>query len=87
MAFSQADLTAMAAAKGADNKKAVKSAGSEDFAYFSQEVPAIMLAMAAGKTADGHTFPQHHPKVTFDEKALAFGTAVFVYNAVRFLAK
>lgn len=85
MAFSQAELTVMAAAQGAGGKKAAKSAGSEDFAYFSQEVPAIMLAMAAGKAADGHTFPQHHPKVTFDEKALAFGTAVFVQNTVKYL--
>ena len=85
MAFSQAELTAMAAAQGAGGKKAAKSAGSEDFAYFSQEVPSIMLAMAAGKASDGHTFPQHHPKVTFDENALAFGTAVFVYNAIKYL--
>lgn len=85
MAFSQAELTAMAAAQGAGGKKAAKSAGSEDFAYFSQEVPAIMLALAAGKAADGHTFPQHHPKVTFDENVLTFGTAIFVQNAVKYL--
>ena len=87
MAFSKGDLEAMAAASGAGNKKAAKATGSEDFAYFSQEVPSIMLALAGGKSADGYIYPQHHPKVTFDENALAFGTAVFVYNAVRFLAK
>jgi len=86
MAFSQGDLAAMAATQSDGTpKKPSRSGGSEDFAYFSQEVPAIMLAMAAGKASDGHTFPQHHPKVTFDENTLPYGTAVFVYNAVKYL--
>lgn len=61
------------------------SSGSEDFAYISQEVPAVMLSMAAGKPSDGHCFPQHHPKVTFDESALSQGVGVFVYTAYRWL--
>ena len=85
MAFCKSDLSAKAAASGASNKKAAKATGSEDFAYFSQEVPSIMLALAGGKIADGYTFPQHHPKVRFDENALAYGTAVFVWNAIRWL--
>ena len=85
MAFNKGDLEAMAAASGDGNKKAAKSVGSEDFAYFSQEVPAIMMALAGGKAADGHTFPQHHPKATFDETALAYGAAVFTWNAIKWL--
>lgn len=85
MAFSKGDLEAMAAASGAGNKKAAKATGSEDFAYFSQEVPSIMLALAGGKATDGYTFPQHHPKVMFDETALAYGTAVYAWNAIRWL--
>lgn len=54
------------------------SSGSEDFAYISQEVPSVMLSMAAGKPSDGHAYPQHHPKVTFDESALYKGVLVFV---------
>lgn len=83
MAFSKGDLEAMAA--NADGKKASKATGSEDFAYFSQEVPAIMLALAGGKATDGYAFPQHHPKVKFDETALQYGTAVYAYNAVKWL--
>lgn len=85
MAFSQADLAAMAAKAGAGNSKATKTTGSEDFAYFSQEVPAIMLAIAGGKATDGYAFPQHHPQVKFDENALPYGTAVFAWSAIRFL--
>ena len=85
MAFSKGDLEAMAAASGAGNKKAAKATGSEDFAYFSQEVPAIMLAIAAGKATDGYTIPLHHPQVNFDENILAYGAAVFTWNAIRWL--
>lgn len=88
MAFSQADLTAMAAQANTEKtsgRKAAKATGSEDFAYFSQEVPSIMLALAGGKAADGYIYPQHHPKVTFDEKALPYGTAVYTYCATKWL--
>lgn len=91
MAFSKGDLTAMAAAAAAkagapaSGRKAAKAAGSEDFAYFSQEVPAIMLALAGGKATDGYIYPQHHPKVMFDENALPYGTAVYAWSAVKWL--
>lgn len=91
MAFSKGDLETMAAASAtkagipAGGKKAAKATGSEDFAYFSQKVPAIMLALAGGKPADGYIYPQHHPKVVFDEQALPFGAAVYAYNAVCWL--
>ena len=67
-------------------KKAPKTAGSEDFAYISQEVPSIMLALAAGNPSEGYCFPQHHPKVKFDETALSYGTAIYAYAALRYLA-
>ncbi len=79
-AFSQEDLIRLS---GGSNTG--KSTGSEDFAYFSHEVPSIMLAMAAGKPQDGYQYPQHHPKVTFDETALSYGAAVYAYNAMRWL--
>jgi hippurate hydrolase len=62
-----------------------KSAGSEDFAYVSQEVPSIMIALAAGEPDKGYCYPQHHPKVKFDESALAYGSAVYAYVAMRWL--
>ncbi|MBE6800721.1 MAG: amidohydrolase [Ruminococcaceae bacterium] len=53
-----------------------KSGGSEDFSYISQEVPSVMLALAAGNSEEGYIYPQHHPKVRFDEKVLPIGSAI-----------
>ena len=79
-AFSVSQLNAMG-----DGQKSSKSAGSEDFAYVSQEVPSVMLALAAGQPEKGYLYPQHHPMVQFDEDALSGGCAVFAYCAMRWL--
>lgn len=78
--FTAGQLNAMSG-----DKKATKSAGSEDFAYVSQEVPSIMIAFAAGRPEDGYCYPQHHPKAKFDEACLAKGSAVYAYTAMRWL--
>lgn len=78
-AFSVSRLSAMSGGG------ASKSAGSEDFAYVSHKVPSIMLALAAGQPEKGYIYPQHHPKVKFDENALPIGAAVYAYNAIRWL--
>jgi hippurate hydrolase len=79
-AFSVSQLAAMSG-----DHTSSKSAGSEDFAYVSQEVPSIMLALAAGNPSEGYCYPQHHPKVTFDEAALTDGCAIYAYAALRWL--
>jgi hippurate hydrolase len=78
--FSAAQLATMS-----QGDKSSKSAGSEDFAYVSQEVPSIMLALAAGQPQNGYAYPQHHPMVRFDESVLAAGSAVYAYTAFRWL--
>ena len=78
-AFSAEQLLAMSGGKPS------KAGGSEDFAYVSHEVPSIMLALAAGEPQKGYCYPQHHPKVMFDESVLAAGSAVYAYNAMRWL--
>ena len=77
--FSVAQLAAM------ENGNSSKSAGSEDFAYVSQEVPSIMIALAAGKSEQGYAYPQHHPMAKSDEEALDSGCAVYAYIALRWL--
>lgn len=79
-AFSVAELNAMSGGGSSS-----KSAGSEDFAYVSQEVPSIMLALASGQPEKGYGYPQHHPMVKFDESVLADGSAVYAYTALRWL--
>lgn len=78
--FTAAQLNAMSG-----GGKASKSTGSEDFAYVSQKVPSIMFALAAGTPQDGYCYPQHHPKVKFDEAILSEGSAVYAYTAMRWL--
>ena len=79
-AFTASALNAMAG-----EGKAPKSTGSEDFAYVSQEVPSIMFALAAGTPEEGYCYPQHHPKVKFDESVLSEGSAIYAYTAMRWL--
>ena len=62
-----------------------KIQGSEDFAYISQAVPSVSVAIAAGSIKDGFTLPLHNPKVAFDERALEVGCKVFAYNAIKLL--
>jgi hippurate hydrolase len=78
--FMAADLN-----RASGSKKSSQTAGSEDFAYVSQEVPAIMLALAAGQPEKGYGYPQHHPMVKFDEEVLTDGSAVYAYTALRWL--
>ena len=65
--------------------KPARGGGSADFAYVSHEVPSLMLALAAGEPSKGYVYPQHHPKVKFDESVLSTGAAVFVDCAINYL--
>ena len=65
--------------------KPARGGGSEDFAYISQQVPSLMLALAAGEPQKGYLYPQHHPKVLFDESVLPIGSAVFAWTALEYL--
>jgi hippurate hydrolase len=44
-----------------------------------------MLALSAGNSNDGFSYPQHHPKAVFDENALPIGSAVYAHIAMRWL--
>ena len=81
MAFSQSDLKSLTPS----SSKATKAVGSEDFAYISHQVPSVMLALASGNSKNGCLYPLHHPKVTFDEDALAIGSSIYAYTAMRWL--
>lgn len=70
---------------GTSQNRDTKTAGSEDFAYISQRVPSVMLALAAGQPELGYPYPQHHPQVKFDESVLSVGSAVYAYTAMRWL--
>lgn len=69
----------------AKDGKLPRGGGSEDFAYISQEVPALMIALPAGRPEDGYRYPLHHPKAQFDESALAVGAAALAQIALEYL--
>lgn len=57
--------------------KQLPMAGSEDFAYFAQAIPAAYFFLGAGKP--GETTPGcHHPDFDFDDDLLAVGVDMFV---------
>lgn len=70
---------------GGTESRGQRTAGSEDFAYISEKVPSVMVALAAGEAEKGYEYPLHHPKVCFDEDALWTGSALFAYIALCFL--
>ena len=69
-----------------DAKEDVLIAGSEDFAFISQKVPAVDLYI--GATQEDHLssyYPAHHPKIVFDEGVLPYSAALNAEVAVRWL--
>lgn len=78
-------LTPQMVLNAADLGRPMRGGGSEDFAYISQEVPSLMLALAAGQPQNGYEYPQHHPKVRFDESVLPIGVAAFVTGVFGYL--
>jgi amidohydrolase len=57
------------------------SMGGEDFAYFLNEVPGMMLRLGTGNKKKGIVHPWHHPKFDIDEKGLWVGAAVMARAA------
>lgn len=62
-----------------------KLSGSEDFGFLSAKVPTLMLGLSASVFKDGQAYPQHHPKVVFDEQVLSVGAAVYANTAMEWL--
>jgi hippurate hydrolase len=62
-----------------------KMTGSEDFGYISEKVPSLMMALGGGSPEEGYPYPQHHPKVNFNEDVLYRGSAVYANTAIQWL--
>lgn len=58
---------------------------SEDFGYISQEVPTILLNLAASDARVTTPYPVHHPKLVLDESCMASGVTAFVGMAMEYL--
>jgi amidohydrolase len=62
---------------------AQQSLGGEDFAYYSNQIPAAYFFLGIGET--GKTYGHHHPKFDIDEDMMAAGTEILLRSAVNFL--
>jgi amidohydrolase len=60
--------------------------GSEDFAYYLEQVPGAFFWLGAKNESRGILPLAHHPKYTFDEAALETGVTILAGVAARFLA-
>ena len=54
----------------------------EDFAYYSQKVPACFYRLGVRNEAKGIIHPVHNPKFDIDEKALKTGASLLAWNAL-----
>ncbi len=59
--------------------------GSEDFAVYSELVPALVVFMGAGVQDKSKWVGQHNPKILFDERVLENEVALYVKMAVDYL--
>ena len=55
----------------------LESMGAEDFAWYSQNIPAIFAWVGAGNQQEGITTLMHNPRFNIDEKVLPIGVAFF----------
>jgi amidohydrolase len=59
--------------------------GGEDFAYYAEKVPGVMVFLGVGNRAKGKTHFLHHAGFDIDEGALRVGVATLAYSAYRYL--
>lgn len=89
--FNDAAVTARArdiaaAYLGADNIETVpRRMGAEDFAFYSQQIPACFFRLGVGNEALGITSGVHTPFFNIDEKAIEIGMGVMASLAIGML--
>jgi amidohydrolase len=59
--------------------------GGEDFAYYAEKVPGVMMFVGVGNRAKGKFYFLHHPEFDLDEAALKTGVAAMAYSAYLYL--
>ena len=78
-----------AAAKvmGVENIVDKRTMASEDMGFFLDEVPGCYFFIGASNDEAGINFPHHHPRFTFDERAMIDGVAVMGEAAASYVMK
>ncbi len=63
----------------------VRTMGSEDAAFFMQEVPGCYFFLGAANAERGLNAPHHNPRFDFDEDALPLGVAIMTQALAHYL--
>ena len=58
----------------------------DDFSAYQREAPGVYFHTGARSEETGAVFPHHHPRFTFDERAMENAVAAFVETAFELLA-
>ncbi|GKU78480.1 M20 family metallopeptidase [Paenibacillus sp. L3-i20] len=51
---------------------------AEDFSYYLQKVPGCFMFVGAGNSDVGASYPHHHPKFNFDERAMIHSARLLI---------
>ena len=65
--------------------EAIPTMGGEDFSAYQQEVPGTFFFVGARNEERGIIHPHHHERFDVDERALDYGTRIFVAAAEEYL--
>lgn len=60
---------------------------SEDFAFYSERVPAAMVWLGGTEPDQAEIYPLHHPSLTVSERALDLGVRLLLDTAIRLLGQ
>jgi len=66
-------------------EKFEKVTGGEDFSFYLQEIPGIMVFVGARNENKGIIYPHHHKNFNIDEDALIIGTTLYSQFALDYL--
>ena len=70
---------------GAENIVEHRTMASEDMGYILEEIPGCYFFVGGGNVAKGLTYPHHHPKFDFDERAMIDGVALMAQTVADYV--
>jgi amidohydrolase len=87
VAVAQTVRQAAAGVVGAENVVDGRDMASEDMGHFLEEVPGCYFFIGSAGESPELSFPHHHPRFNFDERALVVGLATMVAAARNWLRR
>lgn len=70
---------------GADRIVEKRTMASEDMGFFLDEIPGCYFFIGGRNEEKGYTYPHHHPKFDFDERAMINGVALMAESVARYV--